>query len=192
MNQHKKCGIDIGVRTFLTVYSPEACYEIGTNTNKIIERLNKRLDNINSSKDTDVISENKYKKLLHKYSDRKQNLITDLHNKASKFLLQKFEIINIGKVSIKKMVSKLTGNLHNIVKRRLIALSHFRFRMKLHKIKKKYNNTINDIDEYMTSKKCCNCNNINNKLKSEKLYNCANCKLKIDRDINASINPISS
>ena len=86
------------------------------------------------------------------------------------------------------MVSNLTGNLYDLVKRRLMALSHYRFRMKLHQMKIKYNNNINEIDEYMTSKKCCNCQNINKKLTSEKIYKCDKCKILIDRDINASIN----
>jgi hypothetical protein len=50
-----------------------------------------------------------------------------------------------GKVSTKKMVSNLTGNLHDIVKRRLMALSHYRFRMKLHSMSKKFGTTIFDI-----------------------------------------------
>ena len=64
---NKFISIDPGVRTFLTVYSPEVCYEIGTNTNEIIDRLNKRLDNIKSSKDNNIISENKYNKLKYYY-----------------------------------------------------------------------------------------------------------------------------
>ena len=48
--------------------------------------------------------------------------------------------------------------------------------------------TINEIDEYMTSKTCHNCKNIKNDLGSNKIYNCMNCNIKIDRDINASIN----
>lgn len=188
LKQYKKCGIDIGVRTFMTVYSPEVCYEIGTNTNKIIDIINKRLDKIICSKDGKKITESKYNKLFIKYSDKKRNLINDLHNKVSRFLMSKFETINIGKVSTKKMVSNLTGNLHDIVKRRLMALSHYKFRMKLHQMKIKYNTTVNEIDEYMTSKKCCNCGNINKKLKGEKIYKCNKCKIIIDRDINASLN----
>jgi putative transposase len=60
--------------------------------------------------------------------------------------------------------------------------------MKLHEMKVKYNNKINEIDEYMTSKKCCECKNIKRNLKSEKIYKCSKCKLIIDRDINASLN----
>jgi transposase len=188
LKQYKKCGIDIGIRTFLTVYSPEITYEIGTNTNSTIDKINNRLDKIKSSKDNNIINEKKYNKIFIKYSNKKQSLINDLHNKSSQFLLKQFEIINIGKVSTKKMVSNLEGNLHDLVKRRLMTLSHYRFRMKLHQMKVKYNNKINEIDEYMTSKKCCNCQNINKKLKAEKIYKCSKCKLIIDRDINASIN----
>ena len=188
LKQYNKCGIDIGVRTFLTVYSPECSYEIGTNTNPIIDRINKRLDNIRSSKDKNIINESKYKKIYMKYSDKLKNLINDLHNKSSTFILKQFENINIGKVSTKKMISNLTGNIKDIVKRRLNALSHYKFRMKLHQMKVKYNNKINEIDEYMTSKKCCECKNIKKNLKSEKIYKCSKCKLIIDRDINASLN----
>lgn len=186
LRQYDKCGIDIGVRTFLTVYSPEVCYEIGTNTNKVIDDTNKRLDKINSNKDK--IREVKYKSLYTKYYDKLHNKIKDMHNKAGKFILSKFSEINIGKVSIRKMVSNLTGNLYEIVKRRLVALSHFRFRMKLQQMKEKYNNIINEINEYLTSKTCCKCGNINKNLGTSKIYNCNKCKLTIDRDINASIN----
>jgi len=186
LRQYDKCGIDIGVRTFLTVYSPEVCYEIGTNTNKVIDKINKRLDKIKSNKDE--LGEIKYKSLYTKYYDKLHNKIKDMHNKAGKFILSRFSEINIGKVSIRKMVSNLTGNLYEIVKRRLIALSHFRFRMKLQQMKEKFNNKINEIDEYLTSKTCCKCGNINKKLGTNKVYNCNKCKLTIDRDINASIN----
>jgi IS605 OrfB family transposase len=186
INRYSKCGIDIGVRTFLTVYSPEETYEIGTNTNKIIDKYNKRLDKIKSNENK--MSKEKYERLYYKYSDKLRNKINDMHNKSASFLIKKFDTINIGKVSTKKMVSNLKGNLHDIVKRRLMALSHYRFRMKLHTMSKKYNCNIIEIDEYMTSKKCSKCQNIKGDLKAEKTYECIKCNLKIDRDINASIN----
>jgi transposase len=186
LEQYNKCGIDIGVRTFLTVYSPEETHEIGTNTNEKIDKINKRLDKIKSNKDQ--LKESQYNKLFYKYSDKLKNLINDLHNKAANFILQKFNTIVIGKVSTKNMVSNLKGNLYEIVKRRLMALSHYRFRMKLHQMKIKYNNNIIETNEYMTSKRCCNCSNIKKDLTKEKVYKCDLCKLEIDRDINASIN----
>jgi len=47
-------------------------------------------------------------------------------------------MIKIWNVSTKNMVSKLKGNLRKIVKRRLMILSHHRFRMKLIEMSKKY------------------------------------------------------
>jgi len=188
LKQYKKCGIDIGVRTFLTTYSTNASYEIGINTNKIIDKINKRLDNIKQSKDTNNISQEKYKKLNHKYHDKLDNMIKDMHNKTANFLLSNYKTIIIGKVSTKKMVSNLTGNLHDIVKRRLLALSHYKFRMKLHSMSNKFGSTIIETNEYLTSKCCSNCKNIKNNLGSTKIYKCDKCNMILDRDINASIN----
>ena len=188
IKQYKKCGIDIGVRTFLTIYSKNASYEIGTNTNKKIDNINKRLDNIQKNKDTNIISKNKFKKLNYKYCDKLKYLINDMHNKTAKFLLSNYETIIIGKVSTKKMVSNLTGNLHDIVKRRLMTLSHYRFRMKLHSMAQKFGNTIIETNEYLTSKCCSNCKNIKDNLGSSKTYKCDKCNMILDRDINASIN----
>jgi len=39
-----------------------------------------------------------------------------------------------------------------------------------------------------TSKTCSNCGFINKKLRNERIFECPNCGLKIDRDLNASIN----
>lgn len=111
-----------------------------------------------------------------------------MHNKTAKFLLTQFETIIIGKVSIKKMVSNLEGNLHEIVKRRLLKLSHYKFRMKLKQMSVKYDNNIIEHNEYLTSKNCSNCKTTNDNLGSNKIFNCKHCNLSIDRDINASIN----
>ena len=53
---------------------------------------------------------------------------------------------------------------------------------------KKYDSKINLINEYKTSKTCHNCKNEHQNLGNNKIYECVKCKIKIDRDINASIN----
>jgi putative transposase len=111
-----------------------------------------------------------------------------MHKKVANYLLKNYEIINIGKVSIKSMISNLTGNLKEITKRRLLKLSHFKFREYLKLNSSKYGNTINEIDEYLTSQKCHNCGNLKKNLGCNKEYNCLVCGVLLDRDINASIN----
>ena len=56
LKQYKKCGVDIGVRTFMTVHSKEVTYEIGTNTCGTIDTINSRLDKLNTLKDTGEIN----------------------------------------------------------------------------------------------------------------------------------------
>lgn len=186
--QHKKCGIDIGVRTFLTVFSKTETYEIGTNTTYTIDKTNKRLDNIRSSYDQQIITKKQFSNLYTKYSDKLKNKITDMHNKTSNFLLSNFNTIMIEKISIKQMVSNLTGNLQEITKRRLLALSHYKLKMKLKMMAVKYGSKITEVSAYLTSKNCHNCLQTNDNLGKSKLFVCENCNLVIDRDINASIN----
>ena len=69
-----------------------------------------------------------------------------------------------------------------------MALSHYRFRMKLHSMSQKFGSTIIETDEYLTSKCCSNCKNIKDNLGSAKIYKCDKCNMILDRDINASIN----
>lgn len=188
VNQYKKCGIDIGVRTFLTVYSKPETYEIGTNTNQLIDRYNKRLDNIKSSYSNEIINNKTYTDLWIKYSEKLNNKINDMHNKSANLLLSNFETIIIGKVSINKMVLNIKGNLQSITKRRLLALSHYKFRMKLKQMAVKYKTKIVEVNEYLTSKNCHNCNKTNDNLGKSKIFSCSNCNIILDRDINASIN----
>ena len=189
LRQEKKCGIDIGVRTFVTTYGKDACYEIGTDVNKTIDRLNNRLDQLKSKYKKNEIGKKKFKTLSMKYSERLQNKINDMHCKTANFLLNKYHEINIGNIKIKQLLSNKNKNdLANVTKRRLVALSHYKFRAKLKQMAPKFGSIINEISEFQTSMKCCRCKNLKKDLGKNKCYKCLNCNLEIDRDINAAIN----
>jgi putative transposase len=182
------CGIDLGIRTFATVYSNNKTSEIGTNLIPIIDSYNKKMDKIKSDKDNNIITVNKYKRILNKYGNRMRNRIDDLHKKVSVFLCERFENIHLGKISTQSIVSNERGNLKEINKRRMSVLSFYKFMEKIKIIGVKYKSNIKLIDEYNTSKMCNNCGNIKKDLGAKKVYECRECKIKIDRDINASIN----
>ena len=188
LKRDDKCGIDIGVRTFMTIFSNSKCIELGSNICNDIDKINKNMDKIKSKKDKEEIKNRCYEIKVNKLRDKLKNKIEDLHKKTCNYLLKNYKIINIGNVSTKSMVSNLNGNLKEITKRRLYALKHYKFREYLKLNSKKYNTIINEIDEYMTSKTCYNCKNIKRDLGSNKIYNCLKCNSTIDRDINASIN----
>jgi transposase len=188
VNQYRKCGIDIGVRTYLTVFSKSETYEIGTNTYSTIDRIHERLDKIRTSYDKKIINKKQFSNLYIKYSDKLKNKISDMQNKTSNFLLSNFKTINIEKISIKHMVSNLTGNLREKTKRRLLTLSHYKLKMKLKQMAVKFDTKINEVSAYLTSKNCHNCLHTNVDLGNLKIFVCSKCKLVIDRDINAAIN----
>ena len=188
VKRNRKCGIDIGVRTFITAYTRNEVYEIGTNLRPKMILYFKRKDKIKSDLDNKIINDNLYTKLRNKIEDKMKNRINDLHKKVANYLVKNNETINIGNVSTKSMVSNLTGNMYKIVKRRLHVLQHYRFRMYLLLIAKKWNCKVKEINEYKTSIRCFNCKNENKNLGKSKVYNCSKCRIILDRDVNASIN----
>jgi transposase len=184
----KKCGIDIGVRTFLTTYSENECLEIGKELIPTIDKYLKKNDKLKSDLDTKKITKTKFKKAYEKKREKMENRITDMHKKVANLLFNKYDAINIGNVSIKNMVSNIKGNIREITKRRLMILKHYKFReyLKLQSIKWKVD--VNEVSEYKTTMICHNCKNEKRDIGSNKIYECKKCKIKMDRDINASIN----
>ena len=189
MKRYEKCGIDIGVRTFLTVYNPNEVIEIGGDSTKITDKIHDRIDKIKAKYDKGEIKSRKRKeKLIIKYGDKIRNKIEDMHNKTASYLVKRYKTMIIGNESIKSMIKTDTSGISSKIKRRLVTLSHYRFRMKLTSMAKKYNGEVKEVSEYMTSKTCHKCKNIKKELGSNKEYECNNCKIKLDRDVNASIN----
>ena len=63
--REEKCGIDIGCRTFMTIYSNNKCIEVGNNKIiKQIDKANNKLDKLKSHHDLDKMSK-KVKSLLN-------------------------------------------------------------------------------------------------------------------------------
>lgn len=195
VDRSQKVGVDIGVRTFLTTYSDKETLEIGTSdkTYPLINKYLKKLDSLqmNQSKKTTMTVKKKaknYSQTREKYYQKLKNRINDMHNKVASYLVRNYKEIIIGKVSTKNMVSNENSLLPDITKRRLLTLSHYRFRMKLKSMAQKFQATVTEVTEYLTSKTCCNCYTINDNIGSSKIYKCVSCPIIIDRDINAAIN----
>lgn len=183
-----KCGIDIGVRTFLTIYSENQVVEVGKEILPRIDKHLKKEDKLQELRSKNIIRYTEFKRKYDKVQDKLTNLIDELHKKTINLLGKTFEIINIGKVSISSMISNIKGNLHDITKRRLCALKHYMFRTRLVEASKKWGITVNEVSEYKTSITCHNCLNEKKDLGSKKTYSCNNCGIVIDRDVNAGIN----
>lgn len=187
MKTKSKCSIDPGVRSFQAVYSKNETLEIGNNIKLLLKPFFNKIDNINSLKDTDKISEKKHNKCITKVYTKMHNKIKDMHWKVSNLLCKRFSTICIGKISTRSIVDNKKSNIKEITKRELYALSHYKFREILKHQCEKFNCKYKEVNEHETSKRCHKCNKINN-VGSSKIYECSTCKISLDRDINAAIN----
>lgn len=189
-SRYKKCGIDLGVRTFATIYSPEKTIEIGNNTNDLIDKYNNKKTNFTSQKDKGLIKYRLYQKLLDRYGEKLRHKIKDMHCKVASYLTNTYKEINLGKMSIQEMISNERSNMYSIVKQRILGLSFYKFKCILDLMGKKYDCDIHSIDEYNTTKTCHCCKVKNKNVGSSKIFNCINndCKISLGRDVNASIN----
>ncbi|BCS83142.1 putative transposase [Cotonvirus japonicus] len=181
------CGIDLGVRTFATVYSSNNVVTIG-NKFKKINSCHKKIDKINELLDSDnnKCKPCKLRKAKRKYYRRIKNIITDMHYKSAYYLTTNYDNIHIGKLCTKGIISKNNKKISRHTKRMVGVLSPYLFRQRLNHMAHKYGATIFEVDEYLTTKTCSNCGKIN-ELGALKVHKCK-CGMKTDRDVNAAKN----
>lgn len=176
-------GIDLGIKKLLTL-SDGTTYD----NNKYIDKYEKRIKRLQRELSRKVKRSNNYykckKKLVILYSKLKNARNYYLHN-ITKKITDIYDIIICEKLNVQKMLKK-----HNLSKK--ISDASFYEIIRQLEYKSKYKNKLfYQIDEYYPSSQECNvCGNIDKKYKdlNERVYKCSNCGIKIDRDLNASIN----
>lgn len=184
------CGIDPGIRTFLTVYSRYECYEINPKIN--FQAHFAEIDDVYKKYKSGKLKKRYYKNIIAKINDKIHNNMKDIHYKVAAFLCYNYRVIKIGKINVKSIVrkNKKTGEqITAFNKKKLYALSHYTFRQILKSQAEKYGCQVEEINEYMTTKTCSACGDIK-EVGKEEIYNCdnPNCRLEIGRDINAAKN----
>jgi hypothetical protein len=206
-----ECGIDLGFRTFATVYSENQCEAICDDPYAIFDNCFKKIQSIQnklSAKHPKLLNSrnkprNKYngrkrsnlKRGLRKYYKRIQDLVKDLHFKSSYTLVNKYLKIYIGKISVKNILRRKSGGKKNSQlskknKRICSALSPYSFIERLKYMGKKYGVEIIPVSEYLTTKTCSSCGRKNELGKSK--YHICHCGMRTERDINAAKNMIKT
>ena len=123
-----KCGIDLGVRTFATVYSENGTQEIGTNLTNKINAYHKKRDKLQSEYSRGMIKRKLYEKLWERNENRMRNRMNDMHKKVASYLTTKYKEIRIGKIPVKKMTSNRNLRITKKTKRQMLTLSFCKFR----------------------------------------------------------------
>ncbi len=120
-----------------------------------------------------------------------QNIKVDFYYKAINHILNSHEYVGVEDLNLKELKEADKGN--RVIRRKVnkylqyISLSEF-FRI-LEWKSELYGREIIRVNPKDTSKTCSNCGYVNHELKlSDRVFKCSVCGLKIDRDLNASIN----
>ena len=126
------------------------------------------------------------RKMYRNAEQKAQNVVKDIHYKASHFLCQSFDTILYPDFNAKAIAQ---GPLNKIVKRRLNMLSFYQFSQRLQQTATFYPNvTIKRGSEAYTSKQCGGCGVLNDKLGGKEVFDCNECGLRADRDMHAARN----
>ena len=202
-------GIDLGVRSFATVYSKNNTYSICNKKSqkKNLKPTHKKIDKINEllqMEDKELVltrtkvgnefiediidkdtTRQKLKRALRKYHRKIKNKIKDMHYKAAYELVNTFDNIYIGKLSTKKILSRNNKTINSNTKRMLQTLSPYQFRQIMKYMGYKYGTLVTEVSEYQTTITCSNCGRINY-IGSSKIYKCQKCKMIASRDENSA------
>jgi putative transposase len=182
-------ALDPGVRTFQTYYSDLHAGEIGVNTETKIDALNKKVSGITTHLQRARIAGAKAKiknlrRAWYRANARASNVVTDLHWKTVKYLLDEFDVVIAPRLNVQRL---LQTNLPVIVKKRMVSQRHGEFINRLiYKAKVRGKTVITDFEEHGTSMTCGRCGHANRNLGSSKNFKCELCEFTIDRDINSS------
>ena len=179
----KIISLDPGLRTFMSGYTGDELVYIGDGCCDKIFRWIELLDQEEIDEGmTDDEIEKVYKN--RRYIRKKiEDMVTDLHWKTIKYLTSTYKTVIYPDFRTKGMMKKLSRTN----KRKISALSFYKFKSRLiYKCKVEKVNLI-ITDESWTSRTCTKCGNKNKKTTS-KDFKCDHCKYEIDRDCNAARN----
>jgi IS605 OrfB family transposase len=177
------CGVDSGLRTFLTTFGNNSCYEYKHDKLKL-NKINKQMDLIKSSKSKRSSKTRIRKKSFNKRETNKSNLVNEVHWKSINHLLLNNDVIFYGDIKSHNIVKH---KKYRNINRAFNDLKFFIFKNRLLYKAATKNKYVLCVNEAYTTQTCSCCGQ-NNKPKASEIYYCSNCNVHVGRDINAAKN----
>ncbi|CAN0058278.1 unnamed protein product, partial [Ectocarpus sp. 4 AP-2014] len=181
--------IDPGLRTAFTCSSSAGdVLEVGIDTRHRFQREESKKSSIAEKMNDTTCSKRKTKlrKARYRCQARAKHLTADLHWKTIKHLLQKYDVIVVGKIGVQSLVSETGQSASN--KRMFSYLSHYSFRQRLKYKAGLASKVVVEQDKSYTSQACFRCGHLEKDLGAAKTSCCKECGLVMDRDVNSGYN----
>lgn len=152
-NQGRVVALDPGIRTFLTFYSETSFGWLGKDANIKIQKLCFKLDELCSviSKSTGPIKR-RLKKATNRIRAKIKNLVSELHKKSAKFLVDNFDVILLPTFETSQMAKKGKRRIRSKSVRQMLTLSHYQFKQFIKHKAFEHNKVVLDVNEAYTSK----------------------------------------
>lgn len=182
------CGVDPGVRDFMTTFGNNGCKEYKQNFKEILKKLNSKIDSLKRKrcrprKEKDMKKRGGYRRNhFRKIENRKSNLMKEFHYTVINEILKENDVVFYGDIKSHDIVK---GGRNRKLNRDFNDLKFYQFKQRLQQKAILSNKVVICVNEAYTTQTCSSCG-VLNKPHLSKIYKCSNCKLVAGRDINAA------
>ena len=174
-------GIDVGLTDFLTFSNFKVIPKPD------LKRINGRIQYYQQKLARKKEGGSNWKKTLkklHKWINKKNNVVNDYYHKISYNIVKHYQFIAMETLNIRGMIKSrsLSRSIHEIGWGKLIEMIKYKAQW--------YGREFVQIDQWFpSSKKCSFCGEINHGLgRGERVWQCPHCHFVHQRDVNAAIN----
>jgi len=174
-------GIDLGLTDFLTFSNGKVIHKPD------LKKINRRIQYYQQKLARQKEGGSNWKKTLkklHKWINKKNNVVNDYYHKISYNIVKHCEFIAMETLNIRGMVRQgsLSRSIHEIGWGKLIEMIRYKAEW--------YGRKFVQIDQWFSSSKKCNvCGEINHGLgRDEREWECPHCHSILQRDVNAAKN----
>ena len=190
---NKICGIDPGLRSFLTVFDNQNIVELNNNR-MYIKKLNQKIQQLkahrNKSKNqletaNNVLRKRRRKRHFNKIEKKKIDYTDAVHWGSINFLLKNYDYILLGDIKSHDIVKNGLNKKNN---QEFNDLKFYVFKQRLLYKARLANKFVKFVNEFNTTKTCSSCGTLNHTVGCSEVFNCSFCKMVCGRDTNAAKN----
>lgn len=180
------CGIDPGVKTYMTLFTNNGITEYKQNTT-VLKKLNDKIKRLKKLriKPLKQNQRNRYRKRkILKIENRKSNIVDEFQWKIINDLVKTNDVILYGDIKSHNIVK---GKNNHKLNQDINDLKFYKFKLRLQYKMEVENKLLYLVPENHTTKTCSGCGNIY-EIGLSRVYNCSCCGLRMGRDENSGKN----